>query len=851
MGILPGKMLRSAVLLGCLALAAALAAVGQRTLSAQAPAGTSEVVSAKTASPAPTAVAAVLPRAAGPRATRATSLPDRALLDKYCVTCHSDRAKTGGLSLQAANPSSAEGLAAHQDVWEKVIRRVRTGSMPPVGYPRPDKATIIAFTGQLESGLDVLASTRPDPGRPTAHRLNRAEYANAIRDFLGLEIDGRRLLPADDVDQDGFDNIASVLSVSPVLMERYLSAARAVSRVAVGDPTLSAEALTYTVPKALSQDVRVNEALPFGSRGGVLVRHMFPLDGEYEIKVRLQRQLYDYVKGMAHPHQLEVRVDGKRVGLFEVGGQYKGRQAPETHAGNSPGPEEWEAYTQHADEHLRLRLPVKAGVRDVGVSFVKHTWLPEGIAQPPLPIRSVATDENWWGEAGVDRLDVAGPFKGVSPQDTPSRRKIFSCYPTAASEQIACAKTIVASLARGAYRRPVGEADTQVLMQFYERGAKTAGFERGIQSAIERLLMDPEFLFRVPRDPATTTAGGVYRISDVELASRLSFFIWSSVPDQALIDVALSGKLREPKMLDAQVKRMLADPRSAALVENFGMQWLSLRSVNGVTPDPLVFESFDENLRRAFIEETRLFFGSQIADDRSVLDLLRADYTFVNERLARHYGIGGVVGSRFRRVPVADVSRRGLFGQGSILLSTAYPTRTSPVLRGKWILDNILGMPPAAPPPNVPSLDDTGAVHLSVRARMEEHRKNPMCARCHATMDPLGFALEHFDGIGAWRTVEAEGGAIDSSGVLPDGTKFSGVADLTAALTTDPYWRGLIVETLAEKLLSYAMGRTAESHDMPAVRQIVRDAGGVEYRWSSIIMGVVNSVPFQMRRMPS
>ena len=729
----------------------------------------------------------------------------RATLDKYCVTCHNARLRTASLLLDQADVGRPETGAA---IWEKVLHKLRAREMPPAGVAHPDEASYNALVSYLETSLDAAAAAHPNPGRPGAYRLNRFQYANSIRDLLGLEIDAASLLPADDSGY-GFDNIGDVLTVSPVLLEKYLSAAATISRLAIGDPSLAPTSTEFSVPPATVQTERESRDLPIGSRGGIAVRYHFPLDAEYAITVRLQRgKDATTIVGMSEPRQLDVRLDGRRVKQFLVGG---------------PGPV--------TDEGLEVRLPVPAGSHLVAATFVKDTVKPEGVLD-------TAGDQAFF--EGVGTVSIAGPYNATGPGDTPIRRKMFVCRPQRPADEDACATTIVTTLARRAYRRPIAKDEIASLMMPYRSGRQHGGFEGGIRLALQRILVSPDFLFRVEVDPPGVAPGSAYRVSDIELASRLSFFLWSSGPDEELLGLAERGQLHDRAALDRQVARMLADPRANTLVSNFFGQWLYLRNMEAVLPDPSAFPDFDENLRAALERETDLFVASLIREDRSLLDLLRADYTFVNERLARHYGIEGVHGTEFRRVTLTDDARKGLLGKGSVLTVTSYPNRTSPTLRGKFILENLLGSPPPPPPPNVPSLkDDKDVSHLTMRERMELHRASPVCASCHVRMDPLGFALENFDGLGRWRA------GVDASGVLPDGTKIDGPVGLRQVLLDK---KEQFVETATERLLTYALGRGVEPFDMPAVRTIVRDAAPGEYRWSSIIAGVVHSVPFQMRR---
>ena len=767
--------------------------------------------------------------------------PQRALLNRYCVTCHNEKLKTADLMLDKMD---VENVSAGAAVWEKVVRKLRTGAMPPAGMPRPDKATYDGFAAYLETELDRVAAAQPNPGRPADHRLNRTEYANAIRDLLAVEIDGASLLPPDEV-SNGFDNNGDVLTVSPLLMERYVWAAGKISRLALGDPAIRPAAEEYKVPPSFMQDDRQSEDLPFGSRGGIAIRHNFPLDGEYIIRIRLQKNDDGFIRGLVDPHQLDVRVDGARVKLFTVGGVHKGKSGP-LFTRNDPdyrGDPEQLAYELSGDESLEVRFPAKAGSRLVGVTFLKQVWQPEGIYMPPMLVPDLAKYRG--GDPAVDTVTVIGPYEAKGSGETPSRRKIFVCSPSVGKDEDFCARKILSTLARRAYRRPVTDGDVQTLLSLYKAG-KEDGFEAGIGMALQRMLAGPEFLFRIERDPATVAPGTPYRVSDLELASRLSFFLWGSIPDDQLLDLAERGKLKDPAVLDQQVRRMFADPRSKAMVSNFGGQWLSLRNIRAVSPDPKVFPDFDEELREAFRQEAQLFLESQLREDRSALDLLNANYTFVNERLARQYGIPNVYGSRFRRVTLTDDARRGLLGQGNFLAVTSRTTRTSPVLRGKWVLENLLGAPPPPPPPNIPALKEKGenGKLLTMRQQMEQHRANPACAICHSRMDPIGFALDNFDAIGKWRTTDA-GSPLDVSGVMPDGAKFQGPVELRQALLSRPQQ---FVNTVTEKLLTYALGRGIDYPDEPAVRKIVREAASSEYRWSSLIVGVVHSAPFQMRK---
>ena len=787
-------------------------------------------------------------RAATPRqqptASPGTISSQRAFLDTYCTTCHNQRLRTAELTLDAVDVTD---VGAHPEIWEKVVRKLRAGSMPPAPRPRPDVATYDTFIAWLETELDQAAAARPDPGRPDAlHRLNRSEYHNVIRDLLALEVDVAALLPADDGSY-GFDNIAGVLGMSPTLLERYLSAAKKISRLAVGRPVPSPTAETFRLATDLTQDERV-DGLPFGTRGGTRFEFTFPEDAEYTFRVRLGRDASGTLKTFDTPHQLEVSLDREPLQTFVVG-----EPPPDGVARRSPEYREHLARQRVIDEAWEVRVPVRAGPHTVQVTFHQKTSAyAETLRQPFLrPYTSITGGDTRY-QPYVGSVTIAGPFEasGARPVDeTPSRRRIFECRPTAGDieDEARCARQIFSTLARRAYRRPVRERDLGVLLRFYDDGQVEGGFEAGIELGLRRLLASPEFLFQIERDPAGVEPGAPYRISDLELASRLSFFLWSSIPDDELLDAAIDGALHRPAVLEAQTVRMLADDRAHALVENFAGQWLYLRNVPALTPDEDLFPDFGEALRQAFQQETELFFESILREDRSVLQFLSADYTFVNERLAWHYGIPNIYGSHFRRITLPDETRRGLLGHGSILTATAYPTRTSPVLRGKWVLENLLGTPPPLPPPDVPSLEETTGAGktLSMREAMEQHRANPVCASCHRLMDPPGFALEQFDAVGRYRTRSESNTEIDASGVFPDGTAFDGAAGLREALLARP---GLFVTTLTEKLMTYALGRGVEYYDAPAVRAITREVARDGHRFSSLILGIIKSPPFQMRR---
>jgi hypothetical protein len=790
-----------------------------------------------------------------------SAVPHKAALDRYCAACHNDRTKTAGLSLDTAdlgapspNGTDPTRVGARADTWEKVVRKLRSRMMPPAGLPRPDDATYDSLVAYLETSLDLAAATRRNPGRTaTFRRLNRVEYQNAIHDLLSLDVDVSALLPKDDASH-GFDNVG-VAELSPTLLERYLAAAQKVSRLAVGSPLPSPASHLVVLPPDLTQEDHL-EGMPLGSRGGTVARYTFPLDGTYEIQIRLSRDRNENVEGLSEPQQVELALDGARVHLFGV----------------KPNRNQMGIYyaDEGVDKDLKIRIPVTAGPHDVAVTFPRKTFaLEETERQPALAhfnmdrhprvlpalysVSIAGPFENGALGAGGGEIGPAGTERTASTPTstpTPSRQRLFVCRPTSAATEDACASRIVSTLARRAYRRPVTAADIAQPMAFYTQ-AKAAteggGFEAGIEMAVRAVLASTEFLFRIERDPKGAVPGTAYRVSEVELASRLSFFLWSRGPDDELLGLAIKGTLGTPTVLERQVRRMLADSRANALVTNFAGQWLYVRNLAAQVPDARLFTDFDDNLRQAFTRETEMFVESVVREDRTVLDLLRADYTFVNERLAKHYGIPNVYGSRFRRVTLPPGSPRGgLLGQGSVLTVTSYANRTSPVLRGKWILENIMGTPPPPPPPNVPALKDTngdGRV-LSMRERMAQHRANPVCASCHQMMDPAGLSMENFDAIGRWRTKTEAGTAVDASGGLPDGSSFTGVRGLRAALLTRPE---LFVGTLTEKLMTYALGRGLEYYDAPAVRAVTRHTRGEDYRFSSLVLGIVKSDPFQMR----
>ncbi len=765
----------------------------------------------------------------------------RAVLTRYCQGCHNQRSTVGRETGLAFDTLDLGAVARDAERWEHVVRRLRNGSMPPAGRPRPGRETYDEVATWLEAGLDAAAVVSPDPGRPAVlHRLNRAEYRNAVRDLLALDVDVSSLLPPD-TSSYGFDNIGDVLGLSPLLLESYLAAANRISRLAVAsDAAVAVTADVYRVSTELTQRHRL-DGLPFGTRGGTLVNHVFPVDGEYEIRVRLARNGASGnggdIVGLNEPHRVEIAIDGVRAGLLTA--------RPDPEAAGS----DWAAGPAAAgDAHLRVRAAVQAGPREVAVSFLRRPAAQVERTRRPF-LRALLEHDRTHDLPYVSEVIVTGPYGPAVPDSTPSRDRIFVCRPDpGAAAERACAERILAGLARRAFRRPVDARDLGVLLPFYEAGRREGGFERGIEQALARLLVSPSFLFRIELDPVDAASGRAYPVDDLALASRLSFFLWSSLPDEELLGLAEQGGLGGPEVLEGQVRRMLADRRAGALADNFAGQWLYLRNVPAARPDFRRFPDVDDNLRRAFRRETELLFRSIVREDRSVLDLLAADYTFVNERLARHYDIPHVYGDHFRRVGTADHPMRGgLLGQGSILTVQSLSTRTSPVTRGIWILENILGTTPPDPPPDVPELEasaDDGR-DLSMREAMERHRANPTCAACHRLMDPLGLALENFDAVGRWRETDGSGSPLDVSGALPDGTRFTGVAELQQALLANPE---PFLRTLTEKLLTYALGRGLEHTDAPAVRRIVRDAASREHRFSALVLGIVKSVPFRQRR---
>ena len=754
----------------------------------------------------------------------------QATLQQYCVTCHNNRLKTGDLAIDQLDIADV-----HRDAesWEKVVRKLRVGAMPPRGARRPDATTANALITFLEGELDRAGTSHP--GRPTLRRLNRAEYANAIRDLLALDVDVTSLLPPDGA-AFGFDNVADAQGSSPALLQAYLGAARKISAVAVGDARIGVGSDTYTVRQDLSQDVHL-DGLPLGTVGGLRATHTFPLDGEYEFQVRLFRTNLSAMRGLEDPQEVELTVDGERILSASIGGD---TDLIDLQTNPTDTSDKIEA------GRLRIRRFVKAGQRDVAAAFIEKTSPTFETHRLQRFIRDFANPFDAEGAPHVLSISIQGPFNATGTATPPSSR-VFTCTPANAAEEASCAKRILTTLASRAYRRPVSTAETKDLVSSYEQGRSNGSFNTGVQFGLRRILASPSFVFRPEVEPAAIPTGAAYRVSDVELASRLSLFLWSSIPDEELLRVAREGRLSQPATLRDQMRRMLADPRSSAFVGNFAGQWLHLRNLRGIIPNSDLFPDFDDNLRQAFQREAELFFDSVLRENRSALDLMTADYTFVNERLAQHYGIRDVFGSGFRRVQLRDPARHGLLGKGAVLLATSHPTTTSPVLRGKWVLENIIGTPPPPPPADLDTAlkaDPPGTAPKTMRAQMERHRSNPVCASCHQTMDPIGFALENFDVVGKWRTDDQAGLSLDTRDVLTDGTAIDGVTSLRQALLRRP---DVFVQTLTEKLLIYALGRGLTAEDMPIVRKIVRDSAQQQYRFTALLDGIVASAPFQMR----
>ncbi|HEY3517045.1 MAG TPA: DUF1592 domain-containing protein [Gammaproteobacteria bacterium] len=760
------------------------------------------------------------------------------LFGQYCIDCHNRDDLTADI---AFDRMSAESVAHEPEIFEAVVRKLRGAQMPPPGAPQPDRATRHAWIAGLEGELDAAAATARHPGQVALHRLNRTEYANAIAALLDLDVDVKALLPKDD-ESDGFDNVANVLKVSPSFLEQYIGAARVISEMAVGLPDTKRDSRVYYAEPGINQNYHVS-GMPLGTRGGMLVEHFFPADGDYEFDLGgLARARY--VEGLEYRHRLILAIDGKKVFEDEIGGPEDVEAVDLRQAA---------AVAEINGRFENIRVPLTAGPHKVAATFVARTMSEsDAVLQPFIPGGGeVGIIEGEESPLEIQRLEINGPFTTTGLSDTPSRKRIFTCRPKSEAEELPCAREIVTRLTRQAFRRPVTDADLEIPLKFYEQGRANGDFEAGVRNALMIVLASPEFLYRFTAPPDDAAPGSVYAVDQYGLASRLSFFLWSSLPDDELLDLAARGELDDPRVVSAQVDRMLKDPRAAALVTNFAQQWLDIRGIRDIVPDPVLFPEYNPDLGKAFAQELQLFLGSVLLEDRSVLELLNAKHTYLNERLALHYGVPGVRGDDFRRVDLADQNRWGLFGKGGILMATSYPNRTAPVLRGAWILESITGTPPASPPPNVEAFPETqeGEQPRTVRERLEMHRSNPSCNGCHGVMDPLGFALENFDAIGAWRVKDREAGvAIDSSGQLADGRAIQGPVDLRDALLDD---RTQFVQTLTEKLMIYALGRSVEYYDMPAVRLIVHDAGRESYRFSAILAGIANSEPFRFSTTPA
>ena len=826
--------MKKVLLLGTLVWVTAGVAVSFGWKSPQAPAAVvgSPALLAQAQTPAPAA-----PAAAARPTTAAMRAEYRQLVDKYCVTCHNQR-----LNLPAGAPlhldtASLDDLAADAAVWEKVVRKLNIGAMPPTNMPTPGDAKLTEFRTWLAASLDRAANVQRNPGRYTLHRLNRAEYANAVRDLLGVELDVTELLPSDG-GNFGFDNVASGLPTSPLLLERYLTAALRISSLAVGDTSVAAGAAVYPISLEVTQKERV-EGLPLGTRGGIRVRHIFPADAEYEFSGQLNRTIlngFSGVEGHEKPHDFVITLDGTEVYRAPVGG-------PDDHRENAADPTN--KGLERMIERLKTRVPVTAGAHEVGFTWIEKPNQEQGVWQTPL--RDTQEVHHAGGVPRLKTVTIEGPYNPTGISTTPSRDRIFVCRPAAATEEAACAQRIFSTLARRAFRRPVGADDLEAPLSFYRDARQSGGnFDAGVRSGIARILASPSFLFRSETDPAALQAGAAHQVSEIELASRLSFFLWSSIPDDQLLNLAIAGRLRAPGVLEAQVRRMVADDRADAMIANFTGQWLQLRNLEiRVQPDILMFPDFDDNVRKAFRRETEMLFGSVLRENASALDLLSADYTFLNERLARHYGIPNVYGTRFRRVQLTDPNRRGLLGHGSILALTSVANRTSPTIRGKYVMATLLNTPPLPPPPNVPPLEDSKPKDkpATVREQIETHRANAVCASCHRNIDPIGFALENFDPTGRWRDTTPEG-PVDAAGVLVDGRQVNGPVQLRQALLSRPQ---VFVSAMTENLLIYSLGRGLEPTDMAVVRSVVNNASRNNYRFMSIVMGIVQSAPFQMR----
>ena len=751
------------------------------------------------------------------------------LVAQYCVVCHNEYLNTGGLALDGFDVNSVQD---NPDIWEKVLRKLRANAMPPTGMPRPDEASFSQFESYLSDSLDTLALNSPNPGRTaTFSRLSRLQYENAIRDLLALEVDVSELLPKDDA-SFGFDNV-NLTNLSPALMERYLAAAQKISRLAVGSPLNSPATHVERITANLTQEDRL-EGLPFGTRGGTTFIYQFPRDGDYRLDVLLARDRNENIEGLTETHEMEVAIDGAQIKIFEISPNRSERFAKFYYSDRGAG------------TGLVTNVSVPAGPHEVTVTFLrKNSALLESTRQPY--IAHFNRDRTPRQQPAVHSVSIAGPFESRGVSQTPSRERIFSCVPDESIDTMECATSIISSIAQKAFRRPVVENDISIPLEFFERENSESGFEAGIEMAIRAILVSPAFLFRIEQDPADFASGTVYALNDVELASRLSFFLWSTIPDKELMNLAINGQLSEPKVLEAQVARMLKDPKAVSLAADFANQWLYLRNLDGVEPNTRLFPNFDDNLRRSMQQETELLFGNIISEDRNVMELLSANYTFLNERLARHYDIPNVYGDHFRKVTLPEESPRvGLLGHGSILTVTSYATRTSPVMRGKWVLDNVLGIPPPPPPDDIPALPENQSevIVLTMRERMAQHRANPACAQCHQVMDPIGLVFENFDAIGRARVVNSDQPAIDTKGNLPGGKPLVGVNGLRTDLLNNP---NAFVGTMSEKLMTYALGRGLEYYDAPAIRKVLEHAAKEDYRFSALVVAIVNSTPFQMR----
>ena len=752
------------------------------------------------------------------------------LVAQYCVICHNRILKTGGLTLDSYDVNNVQ---EHPDVWEKVLRKLRANAMPPTGMPRPDEVSFKQFEAYLSDSLDTLASNNPNPGRTaTFSRISRLQYKNAIRDLLALEIDVSELLPKDDA-SFGFDNV-NLTNLSPALMERYLTAAQKISRLAIGSSLNGPVTHVERIAANLTQEDRL-ESLPFGTRGGTAFTYQFPRDGDYRVDVVLVRDRNENIEGLTETHEMEVAIDGVRVKVFEISPNRSERFAKFYYSDRGAG------------TGLTTNIFVPAGPHKVTATFLKkNSALLESTQQPY--IAHFNRDRTPRQQPAIHSVAIAGPFESRGVSQTPSREQIFSCVPDESIDVMKCATSIISSIAQKAFRRPVVESDISAPLAFFERANNESGFEAGIEMAIRAILVSPKFLFRIEQDPVDVDSDTVYALNDVELASRLSFFLWSTIPDKELMDLAINNQLSEAKTLKAQVERMLADPKAISLAADFANQWLYLRNLDGAEPNTRLFPDFDKNLSQSMRRETELLFGNIISEDRNVMELLSADYSFLNERLARHYDIPNVYGDHFRKVSLPEGSPRvGLLGHGSILTVTSYATRTSPVMRGKWVLDNILGIPPPPPPDNIPALPENQSevVVLTMRERMAEHRANPACAACHQVMDPIGLVFENFDAIGRFRVVNSDQPPIDASGNLPGGRPLVGVNGLRTDLLSNP---DAFVGTMSEKLMTYALGRGLEYYDAPAIRKVLDHASREDYRFSALVVAIVNSTPFQMRK---